>query len=180
MTSISKYSLLHTLALAVVLLAMAACSPGPGHVDPVEPNEGAFLGNSHDKLHVKPISASDMSQLLSDTVTPPNNPLAPNNLADYPTFQGSLGVAYVSGFADLSSGYYCCIHFAQSLDFELDGKPMVASKFFLLDYPSKLIRFDHSMLQDFCVGDQLLVTGVPCNIGDTYIGIYPYFIQKAQ
>lgn len=155
---------------------LLSCSPG---ANPSIPPIGGDITDP-DELHIKPFTSGEMSLILADTITPPSNPMAPGDLSSYPTFEGRLGLNYVSVLPVAPTGYYCCIYLDTPLQIEFGGGPLTIDNIVLMDKNRQFVRFDHPALESYHVGDRILLTGTPYNISYTCVGVTMYFIQPAQ
>ena len=134
---------IHCIILAVVLCLAVACDPDSPSPDPGPPTE--FV--------VKDVPSDELPYFLADTVTPPSNPMAPEDLTKYPTFVGILQMFPLDGIKGLYGKYFCGI--------ELLSPICGSDKLYLLGRSEQLLRFDHPQLASCIVGDTIFVTGVP-------------------
>lgn len=140
-----------------LMLMLYSCSPGP--FAPADSPDG-IPGSIVDLNSPTDFS---ISSVLADTVTPPNNPMAPGNPSSYLSVKGKLGLNTFSG------QYYATVR-AQN------------NTYFLLDATTHLfIRFDYYLLTPFAVGEEIIVTGKLYKFTDSNtLGITIDFVQPAQ
>ena len=141
-----------------LMLMLYSCSPG---VDlPASSPDDGISGSIVD--FDSPTDFS-ISSVLADTVTPPNNPMAPGNPSSYLSVKGKLGLNTFSG------QYYATVR-AQN------------NTYFLLDATThSFIRFDYYLLTPFAVGEEIIVTGKLYKFTDSNtLGITIDFVQPAQ
>jgi hypothetical protein len=143
---------IHCIILAVVLCLAVACDPDGPLVDPGPPTE--FV--------VEDIPSDELPYFLADTVTPPSNPMAPEDLTKYPTFVGILQMFPLDGIKGLYGKYFCGIELLSPIcGPEIGGETYCSDKLYLLGRSEQLLRFDHPQLASCIVGDTIFVTGVP-------------------
>jgi hypothetical protein len=158
--------------LVSFMLMFMACSPYPPGPD--FPNfDGG--GSSNSEFAVADIPSHDIPYILADTITPPSNPMAPEDLSKFPTFVGTLQMFQISGIEDLIGQYFCGIRLHTPI--MIDGYEY--SIMYLLNYSSEvLIRFNHPMLESCVVGDTIYVTGEPKAIsGGVALGLTMRYVQ---
>lgn len=160
------------------VLMFVACSPNEGPAPGWTPDD--YLGSNTPgslppmEFATAAVPSTQMPSILADTVTPPANPMAPEDLSAYPTFVGTLQILAADAFNNLNGRYFCGIQ----LQSPIELWKMFAT-IYLLDKESKeLIHFDHPLLQSCVVGDTVLVTGTPMLISDGIaLGVEMYFVQ---
>ena len=155
--------------LAVVLCLAVACDPdGPSNAP----------GPSTEFV-VKDVPSDELPYFLADTVTPPSNPMAPEDLTKYPTFVGILQMFPLDGIKGLYGKYFCGIELLSPIcGPEIGGQTDCCDKLYLLGRSEQLLRFDHPQLASCIVGDTIFVTGVPKMI--TYgkaLGLKMLYVQ---
>lgn len=153
------------------IVAMASCDPGKWGEDISTPME----------FSVANVPSDNMPYILADTITPPANPMAPEDLSAYPTFVGALQMLQVTGIEDLDGKYFCVIELQTPIEIEMsDYQTKFYSTLFLLDRGSEeLVRFDHSLLEPCVVGDTIFVTGIPKVISKGMaLGLTMYYVQS--
>ena len=154
------------------MLMFMACSPYPPAPD--YPNfDGG--GSSNSEFAVADIPSGDIPYILADTITPPSNPMAPEDLSEFPTFVGTLQMFQLADIDGLSEQYFCGIRLLTPIE----GPSYSYSTLFLLDYGTeRLTRFDHPMLESCVVGDTIYVTGEPKAIsGGVALGVTMRYVQ---
>ena len=160
---------IYSIILAFVLCLAVACGPDGPLVDPGMPTE--FV--------VKDVPSDELPYFLADTVTPPSNPMAPEDLTKYPTFVGILQMFPLDGISGLYGKYFCGIELLSPIcGPEIDGQTYCSDKLYLLGRSEQLVRFDHPQLASCVVGDTIFVTGVPKVI--TYgqaLGLVMLYVQ---
>ena len=155
--------------LGVTLLV--ACEPGPPGFDSEIPIE----------FSVADVPTNQLPYILADTITPPSNPMAPEDMSAYPTFVGALQMLQVTGIEELDGKYFCVIELQTPIEIEIsDYQTKFFSTLFLLDRGSEeLVRFDHSLLEPCVVGDTIFVTGIPKVISKGMaLGLTMYYVQS--
>ena len=159
--------------LVSLMLMFMACSPDPPA--PGSPNFDNCGGSSNSEFAVADIPSDKLPYILADTITPPSNPMAPDDLSQYPTFVGTLQMFQISGIEDLKGQYFCGIRLHTPI--MIDGYEY--SIMYLLNYSSEvLIRFNHPMLESCVVGDTIYVTGEPKAIsGGVALGVTMRYVQ---
>ena len=162
--------------LVTIVLMFMACSPNPPVSDPPF-FEGATnsSGSSNSEFAVADIPSHDIPYILADTITPPSNPMAPEDLSEFPTFVGTLQMFQLADIDGLSGQYFCGIRLLTPIE----GPSYSYSTLFLLDYRIEgLTRFDHPMLESCVVGDTIYVTGEPKAIsGGVALGVTMRYVQ---
>ena len=164
-------TLIHFITLATLLFLAVACDPGPmaPGADPALPTE--FVVND--------LPSDELPYFLADTVTPPSNPMAPEDLSKYPTFVGILQMFPLDGISGLYGKYFCGIELLSPIcGPEINGQIDCSDKLYLLGRSEQLVRFDHPQLASCVVGDTIFVTGVPKVI--TYgkaLGLVMLYVQ---
>ena len=156
-----------------VMLIFWSCSPDlPAPSGPPFVNSG---GSSNNEFAVADIPSGDIPYILADTITPPSNPMAPEDLSAFPTFVGTLQMFQLTGIDGLSGQYFCGIRLLTPIV----GPSYSYSSLFLLDYGTeRLTRFDHPMLESCVVGDTIYVTGEPKAIsGGVALGVTMRYVQ---
>lgn len=156
------------LLLLVIISFVAACDSGPNIV-------GGANDGSMREFTVSDVPSDQMPYILADTITPPSNPMVPEDLSSLPTFVGTLQMFQINGIDDLAGQYFCAI----TLYPPISSRAYSYSNLYLLDYGTEnLVRFDHSMLQPCVVGDTIYVTGEPKVIaGGLALGVTMRFVQ---
>ncbi len=156
-----------------ILLMFMACSP----INPPGPDFPNFDGggSSNSEFAVADIPSHDIPYILADTITPPSNPMAPEDLSEFPTFVGALQMFQLADIDGLSEQYFCGIRLLTPIE----GPSYSYSTLFLLDYRIEgLTRFDHPMLESCVVGDTIYVTGEPKAIsGGVALGVTMRYVQ---
>ena len=149
-----------------VMLMFVACSPneGPEPSVPISPVEFATAA----------VPSAQMPFILADTVTPPANPMAPEDLSSYPTFVGTLQILAAVNYSNLNGRYFCGVKLQSPIELW-----KMYLTIYLLDKDSKeLIHFNHPLLQSCVVGDTILVTGTPMLISNGIaLGVEMHFVQ---
>ena len=163
--------------LVSLMLMFWACSPNPPYPD--YPNFDNHISNgggtSYREFAVADIPSDKLPYILADTITPPSNPMAPDDLSQYPTFVGTLQMFQISGIEDLRSQYFCGIRLHTPIMID----EYEYSIMYLLNYSSEVLtRFDHPMLESCVVGDTIYVTGEPKAIsGGVALGVTMRYVQ---
>lgn len=163
--------------LVSLMLMLWACSPVPPVSNP--PTFEDYItnsgGNSYREFAVADIPSDKLPYILADTITPPSNPMAPDDLSQYPTFVGTLQMFQISGIEDLKGQYFCGIRLHTPI--MIDGYEY--SIMYLLNYSSEVLtRFNHPMLESCVVGDTIYVTGEPKAIsGGVALGVTMRYVQ---
>ena len=156
-----------------IMLMFMACSP-----DPPSPSGPPFVdsgGSSNNEFAVADIPSGDIPYILADTITPPSNPMAPEDLSQYPTFVGTLQMFQISGIEDLKGQYFCGIRLHTPI---MIDRYEYYIMYLLNNSPEVLIRFDHPMLESCVVGDTIYVTGEPKAIsGGVALGVTMRYVQ---
>ena len=160
-----------------LMLMFMACSPNPPAPD--YPNFDNHISNgggtSYREFAVADIPSGDIPYILADTITPPSNPMAPEDLSEFPTFVGTLQMFQLADIDGLSEQYFCGIRLLTPIE----GPSYSYSTLFLLDYGIEVLtRFDHPMLESCVVGDTIYVTGEPKAIsGGVALGVTMRYVQ---
>lgn len=163
----------HLLIISLGLIAalLVACSSFiQGAPDSYSPVEFATAG----------ISYEQMPFVLADTITPPDNPMAPEDLSSFPTYAGTLQILPADAFNNLNGRYFCGIQLQTPIEVKIsNNQTNCYSALYLLDNESKeLVHFDHPLLQSCVVGDSILVTGTPVQISNGIaMGIQMRYVQ---
>ena len=162
---------LFIISLGFIATLAAACSSyGPDKADPFSPVEFATAS----------VPSEQMPFVLADTITPPANPMSPEDLASFPTYAGTLQLFPADAFNNLKGRYFCGIQLQQPIEITIsDYKTDCYSALYLLDSESKeLVQFDHPLLQSCVVGGSILVTGTPVQISNGIaLGIAMRYVQ---
>ena len=168
--------------LVTIVLMFMACSPNPPVSNP--PTFEDYIsnsgGNSYREFAVADIPSDKLPYILADTVTPPSNPMAPDDLSAFPTYAGTLQIFAADAFNNLNGRYFCGIQLQTPIEIKLsDYETNCYSALYLLDNDSEnLVQFDHPLLQSCVVGDTILVTGTPVQISDGIaLGIAMRYVQ---
>ena len=155
-----------------IVLMFIACSPfAPGG----EPDVTLPVG-----FATADVPSEQLPFILADTITPPANPMAPEDLSSYPTYAGTLQIFAADAFNNLNGRYFCGIQLQTPIEVKLsDYETNCYSALFLLDSDSQhLVQFDHPLLQSCVVGDTILVTGTPVQISEGIaLGIAMRYVQ---
>ncbi len=162
--------------LVSIVLMFMACSPNPPDSNPPFFEDMTnSSGPSNSEFAVADIPSDKLPYILADTITPPSNPMAPDDLSQYPTFVGTLQMFQISGIEDLRSQYFCGIRLHTPI--MIDGYEY--SIMYLLNYSSEVLtRFNHPMLESCVVGDTIYVTGEPKAIsGGVALGVTMRYVQ---
>lgn len=171
--------LLSLLWFVSIVLMFIACSPTtPGGVSPNEPDAPAATFPV--SFATAGVPSEQLPFILADTITPPANPMAPEDLSAFPTYAGTLQIFAADAFNNLNGRYFCGIQLQTPIEIKLSNyETNCYSALFLLDYEThKLIQFDHPLLQSCVVGDTILVTGTPIQISDGIaLGIAMRYVQ---
>ncbi len=162
-----------------VMLMFVACSPNEGPSPGWTPDD--YLGSNTPgslppvEFATAAVPSAQMPFILADTVTPPANPMAPEDLSAFPTFVGTLQMFQLTGIDGLSGQYFCGIRLLTPIE----GPSYIYYSLFLLDYRiERLARFDHPMLESCVVGDTIYVTGEPKVIcGGVALGLTMRYVQ---
>lgn len=126
------------------------------------------------------VPSEQLPFILADTITPPANPMAPEDLSSYPTYAGTLQIFAADVFNNLNGRYFCGIQLQTPIEIKLsDYETNCYSALYLLDNESKeLVHFDHPLLQSCVVGDSILVTGTPVQVSNGIaLGIAMRYVQ---
>ena len=162
-----------------IVLMFIACSPTtPGGVSPNEPDAPAATFPV--SFATAGVPSEQLPFILADTITPPANPMAPEDLSAFPTYAGTLQIFAADAFNNLNGRYFCGIQLQTPIEIKLsDYETDCYSAIYLLDGDSKeLVQFDHPLLQSCVVGDTILVTGTPVQISDGIaLGITMRYVQ---
>ena len=167
-----------------VMLMFVACSPNEGPALGGTPDD--YLGSNTPgslppvEFATAAVPSAQMPSILADTVTPPANPMAPEDLSAYPTFVGTLQILAADAFNNLNGRYFCGIQLQTPIEIKLsDYETNCYSALYLLDNDSEnLVQFDHPLFQSCVVGDTILVTGTPIQISDGIaLGIAMRYVQ---
>lgn len=154
-----------------IVLMLIACSPfAPGVPDAALPVGFATAD----------VPSEQLPFILADTITPPANPMAPEDLSSYPTYAGTLQIFAADAFNNLNGRYFCGIQLQTPIEIKLsDYETNCYSALYLLDNDSEnLVQFDHPLLQSCVVGDTILVTGTPVDISNGMaFGIAMRYVQ---
>lgn len=159
------------LGFLLILVWVVACSP-----------DGPFFPGSPTEFVVYDVPSDQMPSILADTVTPPSNPMAPEDLSSYPTFAGVLTLLPCD-FNNIKGKYVSGIQLATPIQYtNTDNKSFTYTSVYLLDRDTKMpVRFDHAMLKSCVVGDMILVTGNPMEISNGgALGLTMYYVQPQQ
>ena len=168
--------LLNRILFLLCLLAIVACSLGGPALD--EGPTDSMLPAVN--FATATIPSEHMSFILADTVTPPANPMAPEDLSAFPTYAGTLQIFAADAFNNLNGRYFCGIQLQTPIEVKLsDYETNCYSALYLLDNDSEnLVQFDHPLLQSCVVGDTILVTGTPIEISNGIaLGIAMRYVQ---
>ena len=168
--------LLNRILFLLCLLAIVACSPGGPALDG-GPTDSMLPAVN---FATATVPSEHMSFILADTITPPANPMAPEDLSSYPTYAGTLQIFAADAFNNLNGRYYCGIQLQTPIEVKLSNyETNCYSALYLLDNDSEnLVQFDHPLLQSCVVGDTILVTGTPIQISDGIaLGIAMRYVQ---
>lgn len=138
---IMRKKILYFVVLSTIAWGMSACKEG-------EPGFG-YLSN---------LTQQDRNKIWNDTITPPNNPMAPGTTdKDYYTIRGVL----VGEMLSVQMGYHPCITVNDTVQRERRG--------YFLFKGNEPIRFNSPDLAGRKIGDTLYVTGeVTYRAGDFY------------
>ena len=154
-----------------IVLMFFACSPyAPGAPDAAFPVSFATAS----------VPSEQLPFILADTITPPANPMAPEDLSAFPTYAGTLQIFAADAFNNLNGRYFCGIQLQNPIEIKLsDYETNCYSALYLLDNDSEnLVQFDHPLLQSCVVGDTILVTGTPVQISEGIaLGIAMRYVQ---
>lgn len=167
--------LLNRILILLCLLAIVACSPGGPALD--GPTDSMLPAVN---FATATVPSEQLPFILADTVTPPANPMAPEDLSSYPTYAGTLQIFAADAFNNLNGRYFCGIQLQTPIEIKLsDYETNCYSALYLLDNDSEnLVQFDHPLLQSCVVGDTILVTGTPIQISDGIaLGIAMRYVQ---
>ena len=158
------------ISLALIAALMVACAPGANLDAPYSPVEFATAA----------VPADHMPFVLADTITPPANPMAPEDISSFPTYAGTLQLFPAYSFNNLNGCYFCGIQLQTPIEVKVsDYRTYCYSSLYLLDNESKeLVQFDHPLLQSCVVGDSIFVTGTPVIISNRIaMGIEMRYVQ---
>ena len=161
-----------------IVLMFVACSPNEGPTPGWNPDD--YLGSNAPgslppvEFATAAVPSAQMPFILADTVTPPANPMAPEDLSSYPTFVGTLQILAAVNYSNLNGRYFCGVKLQSPIELW-----KMYSTIYLLDKDSKeLIHFNHPLLQSCVVGDTILVTGTPMLISNGIaLGVEMHFVQ---
>lgn len=129
---IMRKKILYFVVLSTIAWGMSACKEG-------EPGFG-YLSN---------LTQHDRNRILNDTITPPNNPMAPGENPDCYTIRGVLTGELLSVMQ--TEGYHPCIIVNDTVQRERRG--------YFLFKGNEPIRFNSPDLAGRKIGDTLYVTG---------------------
>ena len=168
--------LLNRILFLLCLLAIVACSPGGPAFDdrPTDPMLPAV------NFATATVPSEQLPFILADTITPPANPMAPEDLSAFPTYAGTLQIFAADAFNNLNGRYFCGIQLQTPIEVKLsDYETNCYSALYLLDNDAEdLVQFDHPLLQSCVVGDTILVTGTPIEISNGIaLGIAMRYVQ---
>lgn len=135
-----------------------ACSPGDQHFfsPPLSPEGfvtglGSFGSSTQNK--------EERDRILKDTITPPNNPMyeVPYIPGTF-VFRGVLQLEYFMG------ELYCVMR-------------AIHNDYFIIDSDIKYFyRLDHPLLENYAVGDTVIVTAKPMKLLDDF-SLATYYVQ---
>ena len=135
-----------TVAVLFVMLLCVSCSPD---ISPTEPSPGLldpYIGGLSTN-----VQNNDRDRVFRDTITPPSNPM--NEIPYVPGtyfFRGVLQLEYFQG------SLFCAIRSTNN------------NNYFLTDNGSiYLMRLNNPLLEDFAVGDTVVVTAAPMMLMDS-------------
>lgn len=168
--------LLNRILFLLCLLAIVACSPGGPALDAGSPDPMLPAVN----FATATVPSEHMSFILADTITPPANPMAPEDLSSFPTYVGTLQILAADAFNNLNGRYFCGLQLQTPIEVKIsDYETNCYSAIYLLDDESKeLIQFNHPLLQSCVVGDMIYVTGTPIQISNGIaLGIAMRYVQ---
>lgn len=171
-----KMKLLNRILFLLCLLAIVACSPGGPALDERPPDPMLPAVN----FATATVPSEHMSFILADTITPPANPMAPEDLSSFPTYVGTLQILAADAFNNLNGRYFCGLQLQTPIEVKIsDYETNCYSAIYLLDDESKeLIQFNHPLLQSCVVGDMIYVTGTPIQISNGIaLGIAMRYVQ---
>ncbi len=142
-----------------VVCIFIACAPVDQHFDspPLSPEDfvsgSDFLGSSFGQ------NTEDRDRVLKDTITPPNNPMheVPYIPGTY-AFRGVLQLEYFMG------ELYCVMR-------------TIHNDYFMIDSGIKYFyRLDNPLLENYAVGDTIIVTAIPMKLLDDF-SLATYYVQ---
>ena len=135
-----------------------ACSPvdQPSFSTPISPEDyvsglGSFGSSTQNK--------EDRDRILKDTITPPNNPMyeVPYIPGTY-AFRGVLQLEYFMG------ELYCVMR-------------TIHNDYFMIDSGIRYFyRLDNPLLENYAVGDTIIVTAIPMKLLDDF-SLATYYVQ---
>lgn len=154
-----------------VVLMLVSCSPN---------SDGIGQSYSPVEFATASVPSKHMPFVLADTITPPDNPMAPEDLSSFPTYAGTLQLFSADAFNNLNGRYFCGILLQNPIEIKVsDYQTNCYSALYFLDDESKeLVQFDHPLLASCVVGDTILVTGTPVQISEGIaLGIEMHYVQ---
>ncbi len=134
-----------------------ACDPGDPHFFSPSSPEGFVtgLGSLGNSVQNK----EERNHVLKDTITPPNNPMheVPYIPGTY-AFRGVLQLEYFMG------ELYCVMR-------------TIHNDYFMIDSGIKYFyRLDNPLLENYAVGDTIIVTAIPMKLLDDF-SLATYYVQ---
>jgi hypothetical protein len=140
-----------------IVCIFIACDPGDPHFFSPSSPEGFVtgLGSLGNSVQNK----EERNRVLKDTITPPNNPMheVPYIPGTY-AFRGVLQLEYFMG------ELYCVMR-------------TIHNDYFMIDSDIKYFyRLDNPLLENYAVGDTIIVTAIPMKLLDDF-SLATYYVQ---
>ena len=141
-----------------IVCIFIACDPGDQHFNSPSLSPEGFvtgLGSFGSSMQNK----EERDRILKDTITPPNNPMheVPYIPGTY-AFRGVLQLEYFMG------ELYCVMR-------------TIHNDYFMIDSGIKYFyRLDNPLLENYAVGDTIIVTAIPMKLLDDF-SLATYYVQ---
>ena len=136
-----------------------ACSPVDQHFNSPSLSPWDYVSEIGNNATSSSQNQEDRDRVLKDTITPPSNPMY--ELPYIPgtfTFRGVLQLDYFMG------ELYCVMR-------------AIHNDYFIIDSDIKyLYRLDHPLLENYAVGDTVIVTAKPMKLLDDF-SLATYYVQ---
>ena len=140
-----------------IVCIFIACDPGDPHFFSPSSPEGFVTGLGSLGNSVQ--NNEERNRVLKDTITPPNNPMheVPYIPGTY-AFRGVLQLEYFMG------ELYCVMR-------------TIHNDYFMIDSGIKYFyRLDNPLLENYAVGDTIIVTAIPMKLLDDF-SLATYYVQ---
>ena len=140
-----------------IVCIFIACDPGDPHFFSPSSPEGFVTGLGSLGNSVQ--NNEERNRVLKDTITPPNNPMheVPYIPGTY-AFKGVLQLEYFMG------ELYCVMR-------------TIHNDYFMIDSGIKYFyRLDNPLLENYAVGDTIIVTAIPMKLLDDF-SLATYYVQ---